>query len=189
MLGFASKKFKGRRSGHGRGYPKSSRGRPHPRYRPARGFPAIIASRPSSYQGSRHVLGTEIKPASSRLDRNPANVVLSAACCLRRPQNRRAEDPREAIEGHAPQRAPFLDRRLRRVRRPQRHDGLDVHLRLSWNHVNHPSEVVKIGDEVEVRFWTSIWRRRIARPQTDDGGIRGSSSSRATQWGTIVDGR
>ena len=42
-------------------------------------------------------------------------------------------------------------------------DGL-VHIsELSWNHVNHPSEVVKVGDEVEVEVLdVDLQRERIS---------------------------
>src|SRR5205823_2502209 len=52
--------------------------------------------------------------------------------------------------GRAPQGHGLLDRELRCVRGPGRRDGL-VHVsELSWKHVDHPSEVVQVGEEVEV---------------------------------------
>ena len=69
-------------------------------------------------------------------------------------------------------------------------DGL-VHIsELSWNHVNHPSEVVKVGDEVEVEVLdVDLQRERISlglKQTTPDPWIKLVESYPV---GTIVDGR
>ena len=69
-------------------------------------------------------------------------------------------------------------------------DGL-VHIsELSWNHVNHPSEVVKVGDEVEVEVLdVDLQRERISRvlkQTTPDPGIQLVENYPV---GTIVDGK
>ena len=69
-------------------------------------------------------------------------------------------------------------------------DGL-VHIsELSWNHVNHPSEVVKVGDEVEVEVLdVDLQRERISlglKQTTEDPWIKLVESYPV---GTIVDGK
>ena len=72
-------------------------------------------------------------------------------------------------------------------------DGIDglVHIsELSWNHVNHPSEVVKVGDEVEVEVLdVDLQRERISlglKQTTEDPWIKLVESYPV---GTIVDGK
>ena len=69
-------------------------------------------------------------------------------------------------------------------------DGL-VHIsELSWNHVNHPSEVVKVGDEVEVEVLdVDLQRERISlglKQTTEDPWIKLVESYPV---GSIVDGK
>ena len=69
-------------------------------------------------------------------------------------------------------------------------DGL-VHIsELSWNHVNHPSEVVKVGDEVEVEVLdVDLQRERISlglKQTTEDPWLKLVESYPV---GSIVDGK
>ena len=69
-------------------------------------------------------------------------------------------------------------------------DGL-VHIsELSWNHVNHPSEVVKVGDEVEVEVLdVDLQRERISlglKQTTEDPWMKLVESYPV---GSIVDGK
>lgn len=69
-------------------------------------------------------------------------------------------------------------------------DGL-VHIsELSWNHVNHPSEVVKVGDEVEVEVLdVDLQRERISlglKQTTEDPWLKLVENYPV---GTIVDGK
>ncbi|MBR3690387.1 MAG: S1 RNA-binding domain-containing protein, partial [Eggerthellaceae bacterium] len=69
-------------------------------------------------------------------------------------------------------------------------DGL-VHIsELSWNHVNHPSEVVKVGQEVEVQVLdVDLNRERISlglKQTTEDPWVKLVESYPV---GTIVDGK
>ena len=110
-------------------------------------------------------LGTRIEARVIEMDRNRNNVVLSRRVVLE--EARKAEppgDPLQAQARHAPRRATvssivdfgaFVD--LGGI------DGL-VHIsELSWNHVNHPSEVVKVGQEVEVQVLdVDLNRERIS---------------------------
>ena len=69
-------------------------------------------------------------------------------------------------------------------------DGM-VHIsELSWNHVNHPSEVVKVGDEVEVEVLdVDLQRERISlglKQTTEDPWVKLVESYPV---GTIVDGK
>ena len=70
-------------------------------------------------------------------------------------------------------------------------DGL-VHVsELSWNHVNHPSEVVKVGDEVEVEVLdVDLQRERISlglKQTTEDPWIK--LVDELPGPGSIVDGK
>lgn len=60
-------------------------------------------------------------------------------------------------------------------------DGL-IHIsELSWNHVNHPSEVVKVGQEVEVEVLdVDLNRERISWVSSRPPRIRGAHWSRST---------
>ena len=96
-------------------------------------------------------LGTEVDARIIEMDRNRNNVVLSRRVLLE--------------EGRKAERAEILSKLTKGMRLKGTVssivefgafvdlggiDGL-VHIsELSWNHVNHPSEVVSVGDEVEV---------------------------------------
>ena len=96
-------------------------------------------------------LGTEIEARVIEMDRNRNNVVLSRRVLLEEGRkNERAEILSKLVKGMRLKGTvssivdfgAFVD--LGGI------DGL-VHIsELSWNHVNHPSEVVKVGQEVEV---------------------------------------
>ncbi len=109
-------------------------------------------------------LGTEIEARVIEMDRNRNNVVLSRRVLLE--------------EGRKNERAESLEKLGKRMRLKGAVssivdfgafvdlggiDGL-VHIsELSWNHVNHPSEVVKVGDEVEVEVLdVDLQRERIS---------------------------
>jgi small subunit ribosomal protein S1 len=109
-------------------------------------------------------LGTKLEARVIEMDRNRNNVVLSRRVVLE--EDRRAE--REAILGKLVKGqilpgavssivdfGAFVD--LGGI------DGL-VHIsELSWSHVNHPSEVVKVGDEVQVQVLdVDLDRQRIS---------------------------
>ncbi len=96
-------------------------------------------------------LGTEVDARIIEMDRNRNNVVLSRRVLLE--------------EGRKAERAEILSKLTKGMRLKGTVssivefgafvdlggiDGL-VHIsELSWNHVNHPSEIVSVGDEVEV---------------------------------------
>ena len=109
-------------------------------------------------------LGTEIEARVIEMDRNRNNVVLSRRVLLE--------------EGRKNERAEILSKLSKGMRLKGNVssivdfgafvdlggiDGL-VHIsELSWNHVNHPSEVVKVGDEVEVEVLdVDLQRERIS---------------------------
>ncbi len=109
-------------------------------------------------------LGTEIDARVIEMDRNRNNVVLSRRVLLEEGRkNERAEILSKLTKGMRLKGTvssivdfgAFVD--LGGI------DGL-VHIsELSWNHVNHPSEVVKVGDEVEVEVLdVDLSRERIS---------------------------
>ena len=109
-------------------------------------------------------LGTEIEARVIEMDRNRNNVVLSRRVLLEEGRkNERAEILSKLAKGMRLKGTvssivdfgAFVD--LGGI------DGL-VHIsELSWNHVNHPSEVVKVGDEVEVEVLdVDLQRERIS---------------------------
>ena len=109
-------------------------------------------------------LGTEIEARVIEMDRNRNNVVLSRRVLLEEGRkNERAEILSKLTKGMRLKGTvssivdfgAFVD--LGGI------DGL-VHIsELSWNHVNHPSEVVKVGDEVEVEVLdVDLQRERIS---------------------------
>ena len=128
-------------------------------------------------------LGTEIEARVIEMDRNRNNVVLSRRVLLEEGRkNERAEILSKLSKGMRLKGTvssivdfgAFVD--LGGI------DGL-VHIsELSWNHVNHPSEVVKVGDEVEVEVLdVDLQRERISLGLKQIPRIRGSSWSRATR--------
>ena len=109
-------------------------------------------------------LGTELEARVIEMDRNRNNVVLSRRVLLE--------------EGRKNERAEILSRLSKGMRLKGTVssivdfgafvdlggiDGL-VHIsELSWSHVNHPSEVVKVGQEVEVQVLdVDLQRERIS---------------------------
>ncbi len=131
-------------------------------------------------------LGTEIEARVIEMDRNRNNVVLSRRVLLE--------------EGRKNERAEILSKLSKGMRLKGTVssivdfgafvDGL-VHIsELSWNHVNHPSEVVKVGDEVEVEVLdVDLQRERISlglKQTTEDPWVKLVENYPV---GTIVDGR
>ena len=136
-------------------------------------------------------LGTEIEARVIEMDRNRNNVVLSRRVLLE--------------EGRKNERAEILSKLSKDMRLKGNVssivdfgafvdlggiDGL-VHIsELSWNHVNHPSEVVKVGDEVEVEVLdVDLQRERISlglKQTTPDPWIQLVENYPV---GTIVDGK
>lgn len=109
-------------------------------------------------------LGTEIEARVIEMDRNRNNVVLSRRVLLE--------------EGRKNERAEILEKLSKGMRLKGTVssivdfgafvdlggiDGL-IHIsELSWSHVNHPSEVVKVGEEVEVEVLdVDLNRERIS---------------------------
>ena len=136
-------------------------------------------------------LGTEIEARVIEMDRNRNNVVLSRRVLLE--------------EGRKNERAEILEKLTKGMRLKGTVssivdfgafvdlggiDGL-VHIsELSWNHVNHPSEVVKVGDEVEVEVLdVDLQRERISlglKQTTEDPWLK---LAEAFPIGSIVDGK
>ena len=125
-------------------------------------------------------MGTEIEARVIEMDRNRNNVVLSRRVLLEEGRkNERAEILEKLTKGMRLKGSvssivdfgAFVD--LGGI------DGL-VHIsELSWNHVNHPSEVVKVGDEVEVEVLdVDLNRERISL---------GLKQTTADPWITLVD--
>ena len=136
-------------------------------------------------------LGTEIEARVIEMDRNRNNVVLSRRVLLEEGRkNVRAEILSKLAKGMRLKGTvssivdfgAFVD--LGGI------DGL-VHIsELSWNHVNHPSEVVKVGDEVEVEVLdVDLQRERISlglKQTTEDPWLKLVESYPV---GSIVDGK
>ena len=136
-------------------------------------------------------LGTEIEARVIEMDRNRNNVVLSRRVLLEEGRkNERAEILSKLSKGMRLKGTvssivdfgAFVD--LGGI------DGL-VHIsELSWNHVNHPSEVVKVGDEVEVEVLdVDLQRERISlglKQTTPDPWLKLVESYPV---GSIVDGK
>ena len=136
-------------------------------------------------------LGTVIEARVIEMDRNRNNVVLSRRVLLEEGRkNERAEILSKLAKGMRLKGTvssivdfgAFVD--LGGI------DGL-VHIsELSWNHVNHPSEVVKVGDEVEVEVLdVDLQRERISlglKQTTEDPWLKLVESYPV---GSIVDGK
>ncbi|MDO4182671.1 MAG: 30S ribosomal protein S1 [Coriobacteriia bacterium] len=136
-------------------------------------------------------LGTQVEARVIEMDRNRNNVVLSRRVLLE--------------EGRRNERAEILSKLTKGMRLKGNVssivdfgafvdlggiDGL-VHIsELSWNHVNHPSEVVKVGDEVEVEVLdVDLQRERISlglKQTTEDPWVKLVESYPV---GSIVDGK
>lgn len=136
-------------------------------------------------------LGTEIEARVIEMDRNRNNVVLSRRVLLEEGRkNERAEILEKLSKGMRLKGTvssivdfgAFVD--LGGV------DGL-IHIsELSWSHVNHPSEVVKVGEEVEVEVLdVDLQRERISL------GLKQTTEDPWTKLvetypvGTVVDGK
>ena len=136
-------------------------------------------------------LGTEIEARVIEMDRNRNNVVLSRRVLLE--------------EGRKNERADILEKLSKGMRLKGTVssivdfgafvdlggiDGL-IHIsELSWSHVNHPSEVVKVGEEVEVEVLdVDLQRERISL------GLKQTTEDPWTKLvetypvGTVVDGK
>ena len=136
-------------------------------------------------------LGTEIEARVIEMDRNRNNVVLSRRVLLE--------------EGRKNERAEILEKLSKGMRLKGTVssivdfgafvdlggiDGL-IHIsELSWSHVNHPSEVVKVGEEVEVEVLdVDLQRERISL------GLKQTTEDPWTKLvetypvGTVVDGK
>ncbi|MDD6651116.1 MAG: 30S ribosomal protein S1 [Eggerthellales bacterium] len=136
-------------------------------------------------------LGTEIDARVVEMDRNRNNVVLSRRVLLEEGRkNERAEILSKLSKGMRLKGTvssivdfgAFVD--LGGI------DGL-VHIsELSWSHVNHPSEVVKVGDQVEVEVLdVDLQRERISlglKQTTEDPWVKLVESY---PQGSIVDGK
>ncbi len=136
-------------------------------------------------------LNTEIEARVIEMDRNRNNVVLSRRVLLE--------------EGRKQERTEILSKLTKGMRLKGQVssivdfgafvdlggiDGL-VHIsELSWNHVNHPSEVVKVGDEVEVEVLdVDLNRERISlglKQTTEDPWMKLVENYPV---GSIVDGK
>lgn len=136
-------------------------------------------------------LGTEIEARVIEMDRNRNNVVLSRRVLLE--------------EGRKNERAEILEKLSKGMRLKGTVssivdfgafvdlggiDGL-IHIsELSWSHINHPSEVVKVGEEVEVEVLdVDLQRERISL------GLKQTTEDPWTKLvetypvGTVVDGK
>ncbi len=136
-------------------------------------------------------MGTEIEARVIEMDRNRNNVVLSRRILLEEGRkNERAEILQKLSKGMRLKGnvssivdfGAFVD--LGGI------DGL-VHIsELSWSHVNHPSEVVKVGDEVEVEVLdVDLQRERISlglKQTTEDPWVKLVESFPV---GAIADGK
>ncbi|MBP5313575.1 MAG: 30S ribosomal protein S1 [Eggerthellaceae bacterium] len=136
-------------------------------------------------------MGTEIEARVIEMDRNRNNVVLSRRVLLEEGRkNERSEILNQLTKGmrlkgtvsSIVEFGAFVD--LGGI------DGL-VHIsELSWNHVNHPSEVVKVGDEVEVEVLdVDLQRERISlglKQITEDPWLK---LVEAFPIGSIVEGK
>ncbi len=136
-------------------------------------------------------LNTELEARVIEMDRNRNNVVLSRRVLLEEGRkNERAEILSKLSKGMRLKGTvssivdfgAFVD--LGGI------DGL-VHIsELSWSHVNHPSEVVKVGDEVEVEVLdVDLQRERISlglKQTTEDPWVKLVENYPV---GSIVDGK
>ena len=130
---------------------RSREGRAHPRHRPA-GLPARVARRPAACPRPAPFVGKTLECKIIELDKNRNNVVLSRRAYLEETQreqrdefltNLKSGEVRQGVVSSVVNFGAFVD--LGGM------DGL-VHVsELSWKHVDHPSSVVQVGDEVTVQ--------------------------------------
>ena len=136
-------------------------------------------------------IGQKIKAKVLELDKNRNNVVLSRRQYLEETQSEVREtflsqlkkgQIREGVVSSIVNFGAFVD--LGGV------DGLIHVSELSWKHIDHPSEVVKVGDEVEVEVLdVDLQRERISlglKQTTEDPWVKLVESYPV---GTIVDGK
>lgn len=136
-------------------------------------------------------LGTEIEARVIEMDRNRNNVVLSRRVLLE--------------EGRKNERAEILEKLTKGMRLKGTVssivdfgafvdlggiDGL-IHIsELSWSHVNHPSEVVKVGEEVEVEVLdVDLQRERISLGLKQTAEDPWTKLVETYPVGTITDGK
>ena len=122
-------------------------------------------------------LNTEIEARVIEMDRNRNNVVLSRRVLLEEGRKNERAEILSKLEGHAPARARFPPSwTSARSWTWAASTAWCTSPKLSWNHVNHPSEVVKVGDEVEVEVLdVDLQRERISlglKQTTEDPWIK-----------------
>ena len=108
-------------------------------------------------------VGTELEAKIIELDRNRNNVVPSRRAFLEESQSEGRRSSSSRCRGRTPQGHGLLDRELGAFVDLGGVDGL-VHVsELSWKHVDHPSEVVQVGQEVEVEVLdVDLERERVS---------------------------
>ncbi len=142
---------------------RGRQGRPDPGHRPAR-VPARLAGRSAPRPRPASLRGQELEAKIIELDRNRNNVVLSRRAFLEESQSEGRKKFLESLQKGERRKGTvssivnfgaFVD--LGGV------DGL-VHVsELSWKHVDHPSEVVAVGQEVEVEVLdVDLERERVS---------------------------
>ncbi len=136
-------------------------------------------------------VGQPIEAKVIELDRNRNNVVLSRRAYLEEEQAEQRHafladlkegDIRQGVVSSVVNFGAFVD--LGGM------DGL-VHVsELSWRHVNHPGEIVTVGDQVKVKVLEVDYEReRISLSIRQTAEDPWETFSRATSIGDIVDGR
>ena len=92
-------------------------------------------------------VGKELEAKIIELDKNRNNVVLSRRAYLEKTQSECARPSLQTLQ-KGPRvglRRRLVDRELRRVRRPGRRGRSHAHLRAFLEHIDHPSEVLEVG--------------------------------------------
>ena len=136
-------------------------------------------------------VGTELEAKIIELDRNRNNVVLSRRAFLEESQSEGRKKFLEGLQkGERRKGTVSSHRELRRVRRPRGVDGL-VHVsELSWKHVDHPSEVVAVGQEVEVEVLdVDLERERVSLSLKATQEDPWKEFERKYQAGEIIEGQ
>ena len=96
-------------------------------------------------------LGQPLECKVIELNRSRNNVVLPPGGTRGGAQGRARAHPHLPGRGQDHQGHRLQPRGLRGLRGPRRDRRPDPHLRAHWQHVDHPSEVVEVGEEVEVK--------------------------------------
>ena len=136
-------------------------------------------------------VGTELEAKIIELDRNRNNVVLSRRAFLEESQSEgrkkfleglKAGERRKGVVSSIVNFGAFVD--LGGV------DGL-VHVsELSWKHVDHPSEVVQVGQEVEVEvLGVELERERVSLSLKATQEDPWKEFERTSKAGEIIDGQ